>query len=292
MPKHSGLGKGLDALIPGGEFLPEQPSTLPASSVVHIPVNAIGPNPHQPRTQFDATAMAELAASIREHGVIQPVIVTRSTLLDQYTLIAGERRLLAARQAGLETIPAIIREASEQQLVELALIENVQRADLSPLEAAEAYRQLADDFGLSHEEVAKRVGKSRVAITNTIRLLKLPATVQQAIAAGQISEGHARALLTLATRHAQEAALQSILKHGLNVRQTEELVRKLSGQKSPSQPKPAPPPEIVAVEERLRQRLGTKVTLSPRRKGGTLVIYYYSDEELDTLVKQITGDVV
>jgi ParB family transcriptional regulator, chromosome partitioning protein len=290
MPKRSGLGKGLDALIPGGDFLPEQPSMLPADSIVHIPVQAISPNPRQPRARFDAAALAELAASIGEHGIIQPLIVTRGAQPDEYTLIAGERRLLAARQAGLETVPAVVREASEQQLVELALIENVQRADLSPLEAAEAYRQLAEEFGLSHEEVAKRVSKSRVAITNTLRLLKLPATVQQAIVEGQISEGHARALLTLTTPHAQEAALQSILKHGLNVRQAEELVRKLSGQKPVSQLKPTAPPEIMAIEDRLRQRLGTKVTLSPRRKGGTLVIYYYSDEELDTLVRQITGD--
>jgi ParB family chromosome partitioning protein len=172
----------------------------------------------------------------------------------------------------------------------LALIENVQRADLGPLEAAEAYRHLAEDFNLSHDEIAVRVGKSRVAITNTLRLLKLPAAVQQALAQGQISEGHARALLALPSPQAQAAALQTILKQGLNVRQAEELVRKLSGQKPEPLPKPAPAPEVSALEERLRQRLGTRVTLNPRKNGGTLVIHYYSNEELDALIGQLLGE--
>jgi ParB family chromosome partitioning protein len=289
MSKRSGLGRGLDSLIPiGQETAPVQ--TDLHSGVITIPVAAISPNPRQPRVRFDPAELAELAASIREHGIIQPLIVRRGEQPDQYTLIAGERRLLAARQAALERVPAIVREATQQELVELALIENVQRADLSPLEAAEAYRQLVEDFGLSHEAVATRVGKSRVAVTNTLRLLKLPAAVQEAVAQVRISEGHARALLALTNPQAQVAALQSILQHDLNVRQTEELVRKLSGERPPRPPRIGLPPELAAVEDRLRHRLGTKVSINPSRKGGTVVIHYYSDEDLDALVERIDTD--
>ena len=290
MTKKPGLGKGLDALIPGGEFNPPPSSTPAAGGASLAPVNSIVPNPRQPRTHIDPAELAELAASIRQNGIIQPLIVTRSTQAGQFILIAGERRLLAARQAGLANVPIIIREATDQQRLELALIENVQRSDLSPLEAAEAYRHLTEDFKLSHDEIALRVGKSRVAVTNTLRLLKLPATVQQALAQNQISEGHARALLALPSPQAQAAALQTILKHGLNVRQTEELVRKLSGQKPEPLPKPAPSPEVAALEERLRQRLGTRVTLNPRKKGGTLVVHYYSNEELEALIGHLLGE--
>jgi ParB family chromosome partitioning protein len=283
MARKTGLGKGLDALIPSND------NSLPLSGVTQIPVDQIIPNPRQPRARFDPDQLAELAASIREHGVIQPLLVTQGDGPEQYILIAGERRLLAARQEGLETIPAIIREASQEEMVELALVENVQRSDLSPLEAAEAYRQLSEDFRLSHEEIAARVGKSRVAVTNTLRLLKLPTTVQQALNEGLISEGHARALLALPSPQAQQAAMQTILKHDLNVRQTEEFVRRLSGQKAESATKPAPPPEISELEERMRTSLGTKVRLNRTRKGGTLVIHFYSDEELNSLVDRILG---
>jgi ParB family chromosome partitioning protein len=249
-----------------------------------LPVDRIHPNPRQPRSRMDPGELSELAASIREHGLIQPVIVTRGEREGDYVLIAGGRRLLAARQAELERIPAIVREASDQQRLELALIENLQRADLDPLEAAEAYRQLADDFRLSHEEIAARVAKSRVAVTNTLRLLKLPPVVQQALADGQISEGHARALLALSTPQAQAAALQTILSHELNVRQAESLVRKLGGEKPVPIEKAAPLPEITALEERLQSVLGTRVNLLHRRKGGTITIHFYSDEELNALV--------
>jgi ParB family chromosome partitioning protein len=282
-PKKFGLGRGLDALIPGSDR-PDHGGVTP------IPVDRIAPNPRQPRAHFDPGELAELAASIREHGIIQPLIVTYEEGTDQYVLVAGERRWLAARQAGLERVPALVREASDQQRLELALIENVQRADLGPLEAAEAYRQLVEDFGLSHEEVSARVGKSRVAITNTMRLLKLPQPVQQALVENRISEGHARALLALPTPQAQAAALQAILERDLTVRQTEELVRRLSGNRPPQPLKGSPSPEVTALEERLRTRLGTRVTLNPRRRGGTLVIHYYSDEELNALVEQILGN--
>jgi ParB family chromosome partitioning protein len=284
MSKHSGLGKGLDALIPAGE------SRLPESSVTLVATQLISPNPHQPRAHFDPQELSELAASIREHGVIQPLILTRGGQPGEFTLIAGERRLMAARQAGLREVPAIVREATEQQLVALALVENVQRTDLGPLETAEAYRQLAEEFNLSHEAIAYQVGKSRVTITNTLRLLKLPADVQAALAEEQISEGHARALLALPTSESQSAALTTIIKHDLNVRQTEELVRKLSGHRPEKPPKSLPPPEIEAIEDRLRQHLGTRVSLNHRRKGGTLVIHYYSEEELNALISLIMGD--
>jgi ParB family chromosome partitioning protein len=289
MTKKSGLGRGLDALIPAGEFTPET-DNLPSPSVFEsLPLTAINRNPRQPRVQMDSQELEELAASIRKNGILQPLIVAPTAEPDKYILIAGERRLLAAGMAGLETVPVIVREASEQERLELALIENVQRADLTPLEAAEAYRQLAEDFNLSHEQISEQVGKSRVSITNTLRLLKLPEDVQKALTAGDISEGHARALLGLPNPQAQSAVLQAILKHELNVRKTEDLVRKYLGQRTPNAVKPLPKPDVSFLEERLRQRLGTRVSLHPRKKGGTLVIHYYSDEELDALILRILG---
>ena len=283
MTRRSGLGRGLDALIPGGE-------TPSSTGVSEIPLDLIDPNPRQPRSRFDPDELEELATSIRQHGVIQPLILSRSPQSGRYLLIAGERRLMAARQAGLPTVPAIVREASEQQYLELALIENIQRADLGPLEEADAYRQLTEEFNLSHEEISARVGKSRSAVTNTLRLLKLPASVQKALSEGLISEGHGRALLALSSPVAQGNALHTILKNNLNVRQTEELVRRLSGQRPSAQPSPEPSAEIQALEERLRSALGTRVSLNPRRNGGTITIHYYSDEELNTLLDVLLGD--
>jgi ParB family chromosome partitioning protein len=189
----------------------------------------------------------------------------------------------------LENVPVTLREASDQELLELALIENVQRADLSPLEAAEAYQQLKDVFGLSDEEISNRVGKSRVAITNTRTLLELSAGVKEALAKGEISEGHGRALKPLSEK-SQKAALNTVIKQSLNVRQAEALVRKLKGNRPPSKPKAAPAPEILELEGRLRDSLGTKVSLSHGKNGGKIVIHYYSDEELNGLVKRLTGD--
>jgi len=280
-PKRTGLGKGLDALIPINT----------SAGVTQIAVDSISPNPRQPRSHFDPEEIAELATSIREYGVIQPLLVTHAAEEGEYVLIAGQRRLMAARQADLERVPVIVREASDQELIELALIENVQRADLSPLETAEAYRQLAEDFLFSHDEIAVRVGKSRVSITNTLRLLRLPIIVQQALADEKLTEGHARALLSLATTEAQVAVLNTIIAKDLNVRQTEDLVRKLLGQR-PKEKVEKPPlsPEFHALEERLRSHLGTKVNLSEGRKGGSITIHYYSDEELNALVGLILGE--
>jgi len=289
-PKRSGLGKGLDALIPQGNLILQGSDTLAPTGTLEIPIDRIRPNPRQPRLRFDREELSGLAESIREHGVIQPLIVSTENQEGDYVLVAGERRLLAAREAGLTTVPALVRETSEQERLELALVENVQRADLGPLETAEAYRQLAEEFSLSHEAIGKRVGKSRVAVTNTLRLLHLPPSVQQALTDGLISEGHARALLALPTPQGQTAALQTVLEKGLNVRQAEDLVRRLSGEKPAPAPKTEASPEARAVEERLRARLGTKVTLQHGRKGGSITIHYYSDEELDSLLGFFLGD--
>lgn len=280
--KRPGLGKGLASLIPTAST----PDTSEEKSgVLEIPVDAIDANPRQPRSRFDTDDLKDLAASIREHGVIQPLVITKDEN-GEYTLIAGERRLKASKMAGLKTVPVILREASEQERLEVALIENVQRTDLNPLETAAAYEQLAQEFGLSHEEIGQRVGKSRTTVTNMLRLLELSPVVQQALRNASISNGHARALLSLTTPQAQSAALQTILTKGLNVRQTEALVKKLKGEKSASKPKkPTQSPELKDLESRLQSSLGTKVRLTSGDKGqGTITIHYYSDEELDALL--------
>ena len=284
MPQKSGLGRGLGALIPGGE------NVLLENGVMLVSVYLVFPNPRQPRSMMHPEELQDLTASIREHGVLQPLIVTPGDMQGRYILIAGERRLQAARLAGLASVPVLVRQATDQQRLELAIIENVQRSDLSALEQAEAYRQLAEDFDLSHEDIAARVGKSRVAVTNTLRLLKLPDAVKNALIEGRISEGHARALLALPSPQAQAAALHTVITQEMNVRQTEELVRKLSGEKPSRKPKPAAVPEVVELEERLRTSLGTKVTLRSGRKGGTLTIHYYSDEELNALMGRLLNE--
>jgi ParB family chromosome partitioning protein len=297
MKKKSGLGRGLDALIPVGdenlpatEFVRQPAAPLSGAGITQLSIQDISPNPRQPRGQMDPQELAELADSIRRNGVLQPIIVTPATQLGKFVLIAGGRRLKASRMAGLSEIPAIVREASELERLELALIENVQRTDLSPLEAAEAYRQLDEEFSLSHEEIAERVGKSRTAVTNTLRLLKLPDDVRQALNDKRISEGHARALLGLPTAQAQSGALHTVLKNELNVRQVEELVRRLTGQRPEPAPRPSPAPEVTALEERLRQSLGTRVELKPHQRGGALVLHYYSEEELDALVERLLSN--
>ena len=228
MAKKRGLGKGLGALIPVSEPGPTE-----------VPVDAIAPNPLQPRQNMAAEALEELAASIREHGLIQPLIVSQvaDAEAQRYQLIAGERRLEAARLAGLARVPVIIREATPQEMLELALVENIQRADLNPLEQATAYRHLMDDFGLTQEQVAERVGKSRAAVANSVRLLRLPDEIKNSLAQGQITEGHARAVLALDEPNSQRKVWKAILKRGLNVRQTEETVRRLAaGPKPPAWP--------------------------------------------------------
>ena len=283
--KRPGLGKGLDALIPTH---PESEILSEFGGVLEVPLALIDTNPHQPRRGFDEEKLKELAASIKEHGIIQPLVLSTQDKEDQekYALIAGERRLRAAQMAGLKTVPAVLREADSQDHLVLALIENVQRADLNPLETATAYQSLAVEFGLSHEEIGQRVGKSRTAVTNTLRLLDLPDVVQQAVRKNQISMGHARALLGLPTIKAQSAALQTILTQDLSVRQTEDLVSQLKGNKKPQKsPKKEKSPEIKALEDDLQAALGTRVRISRSKKGaGTITVHYYSDEEFNTLL--------
>jgi ParB family chromosome partitioning protein len=283
MARKGGLGKGLDALIPGE--VTDQSANNGGPMFVHR--DLIVPNPHQPRDRMDSEDLEDLANSIREHGILQPLIVSFDPLTGMYTLIAGERRLRASGIAGLEQVPVIVRDVTDQERLELALIENVQRADLSPLETAQAYQELADLFNLSHEEISDRVGKSRVSVTNTLRLLKLPDSVLKALADDTISEGHARALLGLSTSQAQTAALQTVLNQGLNVRQTEELVRKLLGHKPEPVAEKSVDPEIKEIEERLQTKLGTRVSLTHSAKGGTVTIHYYSDEELNAIVSSL-----
>ena len=282
MPPRSGLGKGLDALIPTG-----QKTSGTEGGITQVPIDLIQRNPRQPREKFDLEELENLAASIREHGVIQPLVVSPGKN-GIYVLIAGERRLQAARKAGLKTVPEVIRQATDQQLLELALIENIQREDLNAIEEAEAYQHLAKEFKLSHETIAERVGKSRVAVTNTLRLLDASAAVKQALVDGRISEGHARALLALPSAKAQENLLNQVVNLDLSVRQTEALASKLSGKKPSGKRRTSSSADVTDVERRLRSSLGTKVTLKHGKKGGTVTIYYYSNEELDSLLEKLT----
>lgn len=282
MSKRSGLGKGLDALIPTGQTTPSGDG----SGITQVPVDLIQRNPRQPREKFDIEELENLAASIREHGVIQPLIVSPGKN-GIYVLIAGERRLQASRKAGLKTVPVVIRHATDQQLLELALIENLQRADLNAIEEAEAYQHLEKEFNLSHDAIAARVGKNRSTITNTIRLLEASAAVKQALVNGQITEGHARALLKLSAKQ-QEELLNRIVALDLSVRTTEMLAKKYSGQRPVSGKKAIRSADVSDVERRLRSSLGTKVSLKHGKKGGTVTIYYYSNEELDSLLEKLT----
>jgi ParB family transcriptional regulator, chromosome partitioning protein len=288
MARKGGLGKGLDALIPGSTT-PSQPE----GGAVELPVEQIIPNPRQPRTAMDESELQNLAASIREHGILQPLLVSQDQPSGSYILVAGERRLRAARLAGLEMVPVVIRQTSDQQRLELALIENVQRADLTPLETAEAYHHLIEEFGLTHEEVAQRVGKSREAVTNTHRLVRLPNEVKLGLAQGLITEGHARALLSLESRPGVMLDVyQTIINNKLSVRQTEAYVKELAGSsarlhKTAHKDVPA---EVQEMEEDLRRYLGTRIRLRYGKDGGSLTIYYFSDEELNDMIAKIMPD--
>lgn len=299
--RKTGLGKGLDALIPTTPQTQQglTPSQLPASSIDSLLVDQIVPNPRQPRTIFATKHLTELAASIKEHGVIQPLIVMQGETDEQYILIAGERRLQAAKLAELETVPVVIREkTSDQGLLELALIENVQRADLNPLETASAYQALTKEFGLTQEQVAERVGKSRVSITNTMSLLSASERVQQAILDSldtendghKVTEGHARALKGLS--HAQQnEALRVVIAQELSVRKTEELARKYKGQQEKIELPPSPKtPEILDLENRLFEKFTTKVNIAHSDKGGRITLHYTSDEEMNALLEQLLGE--
>lgn len=277
----AGLGRGLGALIPqrGGGHV----------SAVEISISRISPNPYQPRKRFNPDDLASLRASIAAHGVLQPILVSETP--GGYQLIAGERRLRAAQAAGLDRIPAVIRQLVDRDQLELALVENLQRADLDPIETADAYRQLIDRFGFSQDDVATRVGRARSTVANTLRLLELAPEIQAAVADGRLTEGHGRALGGLPAE-LQGRVLDSVVGQELSVRQTEELVRRLR------EPRPTPEdaaparqtdPDLERVEEDLRRALGTKVSLARSRRGGRIVIEYYSDEELGRLYDRLTG---
>jgi len=273
-----GLGRGLDALIP---------AMRQEGGVVELPLDRIGPSPSQPRTRFDDAQLGELAASIAVHGILQPVIV-RELADGGYELVAGERRLRAARLAGLETIPAVVRDASPGESLEMALIENLQREDLNPIEAAQAYQELIDRFGLTHEAVARQVGKSRVAVSNALRLLDLAAETRQGIVDARISEGHGRALASITVAELQRSVLQIVLERQLSVRQTEELVRRKRNELAAPSDRRRLSHDMQDLEAQLRGLLATKVGIVRTRRGGRVVIEFYSDEELDRIYSIIT----
>ena len=315
MARKGGLGRGLSALIP------EQPpgeaeAAGPTAPTTAVPIDRIVPNPQQPRTEMNEQELAELADSSSQHGVIQPLLVSEQQGDDgqpSYQLIAGERRWRAARAAGLTEVPVTIREATSQELLELAIIENVQRSDLSPLEEAAAYQRLINDFALTQQQVAERVGRSRTAVANTVRLLDLPPVVSVSLARGEISAGHGRALLGAGSAEELVEAWGQVVADQLNVRQTEELIR---AQRAPQADDEAAPPDdqsaenleqaIVAVADpglrgpavvteglaaALQRSLGTKVTLRRTQDGsGTMTIHFYSDEELDGILERLIGD--
>lgn len=283
----SGLGRGLASLIPT--------TAPPTEAPVEIPLDRIRSNPYQPRRRSDDAEIAQLAASIREHGVLQPILVTET--IDGFELVAGERRVRAARIAGLSRIPAVVRQLPDRHRLELALVENLQREDLNPIDEALGYRRLIDEFGLSQEEIAARVAKARSTVANTLRLLDQPPEIQEAVADGRLSEGHARAMAGLPADE-QIRLARLVTAKGLNVRQTEELARRLKagadsrleeGAASAPHPEPALDLEIARVQEDLQRALGTKVRIARGRRGGRIVIEYYSTEELGRLYDRLTG---
>ncbi|MDQ4076725.1 MAG: ParB/RepB/Spo0J family partition protein [Chloroflexota bacterium] len=287
--KRRGLGQGLGALIPAGEATAPPSTSMAAEGGMvglrEVSVNSILPNPYQPRTRMEEELLDELAASIREHGIIQPLIVTQiedGAVGERFHLIAGERRWRAAKRAGLLEVPVVVKETTERQLLELALIENIQRADLNPLEEATAYQQMAEFSNMTQNEIADRVGKSRSAVANTMRLLKLPDAIQDLIRAGELSEGHGRQLLKLSTAAEMMEAAQLFINQGFSVRQAEEWV------KHPPTPSKTRKARGLSVQDRELQRqftsaFGTRVELRRRKKGGQLVIYFENDEDLQSI---------
>lgn len=273
------LGRGLEALIPLGKEIP---------GVVEIPLAEIRPSSFQPRKRFDDKRLDELATSIRAQGVLSPVIVRQAS--GGYELVAGERRVRAAERAGLERVPAVIREVSNAEMLEVALIENLQREDLNPIEEADVYRRLIEDYGLTQEAVATRVGRDRASVANTVRLLKLPPKVREDLIEGNLSSGHGRALLALEAQDLQLKARDAVVKRGLSVRATEQLVKRL---KAPSAGKDRrlsrQTPDLAHAEERLRRALATKVRIVRSGHRGRIEVEFYSVEDLDRLVQKICG---
>ena len=284
-PAKRGLGRGLGALLRTGDG---------PSGIVEVGVDQVVENPHQPRSVSDPASTEELSDSIREHGVLQPLLVTQFGLDDQgrprYQLIAGERRWRAARKAGLAQVPVMVKEVTPVEILSLALVENIQREDLNALEAAVAYRQLIDEFGLTQAEVARQVGKSRSTVANTVRLANLPSPVKDALMSRKIDEGHARALLGLPDEDTQVRALARVLAGGLSVRETESLVRAWLAAGSDRESQVEQNPEDDATEDMLRTSLGTKVSLIRRGDRGRLVIHFYSRDQLSAVVDLLTTE--
>jgi ParB family transcriptional regulator, chromosome partitioning protein len=277
------LGKGINALIPDFEMGVPESSEEGTVQSRELLIDEISPNRFQPRNYFDDDKLEELVASIRENGILQPVVVQKSG--SGYELIVGERRWRASKKAGLKKIPAMIREVSDAQTLELAIIENIHRQDLNPIEEAEAYARLADEFALTQEMIANKVGKSRTAVANILRLLKLPRNIKEHLISGKLSMGHARALLGLDNAGQAQALCKVIFKEDLTVRQTENRVNRL---KQPAPEKSASPATkknifIRDLEKELERKLGTKVEISPKKTGGKLVVTYYSDDDLERI---------
>jgi ParB family chromosome partitioning protein len=270
-----GLGRGLGALIPRQTV-----------GLREVPVDAIRPNPWQPRTHFDEQELEELAQSIREHGVLQPVLVSQQAD-GTFQLITGERRWRAVQLAGFATVPAMVKEATPRSSLELALVENIQRRDLNPLEEAHAFRALMDEHGLTQEQLGQRIGKSRVSITNTLRLLHLPEAVREALAGGALTEGHARAILMANGESARLEVLERVLADHLSVRDTEALARAMNTRRERAAPEVRMDPDVERLEDAFRQALGPRVRLMKGRRGGRLVITFFSDEELQGLYEAI-----
>lgn len=288
MSKRGGLGRGLSALIPGAPEAGEVPSGL-----LEVPVNAVSPNPKQPRTHWDEEEIGALAASIREVGILQPIVVRKADT--GYELVAGERRLRAAKVAGLATVPVVLRDTDDADLLREALIENIHREDLGPIELAEAFRQLLEDLGLKQEELADRVGVSRSHIANTIRLLQLPLETQQLLSDGKIQAGHARALLSLGDAEAQNTLALRVAAEDLSVRETEELVRRyIEAPAKPEEPAAkaaaaSGDPGVAEVEEILSEQLATRVLIQMGKKRGRVIIEFGSADDLERIVSEIVG---
>ena len=280
MNQKKALGRGLSALIP------QKGDTVSAGALAQIPLDRIAVNPYQPRKTFDEKAIEDLTRSVREHGIVQPIVVTR-TSDNRYRLIAGERRFRAAQKAGLQNVPAVIKDLlQESDALQIALIENIQREDLNPIEEANAYHQLHDDFGLTQEEISKRVGKERSTVANFLRLLKLPDPVKKLLASGELSMGHARALLSLDSAKKQEQLADRIVRSSLNVRQAEVLASEPAKKKKREKPK-----DVFTrdAEEKLTKTLRTKVDIDRRRRGGVIHIRFASEDDLMRIFDDLTG---
>lgn len=283
MVENNRLGKGLAALISSNKIQNDS-----GAYNENFDITRISPNPYQPRMHINPEELIEIADSIKEHGIIQPLIVTKDESSDKYYLIAGERRFRAAQLAGLKTVPVVMKEASAQQMLELALIENIQRQDLNPLEEAVAFKQLQEEFSMTQAAIAKRVGLSRVAITNKIRLLGLPDEVKEAVLNEKLSEGHARALLGINDKSSLVAAASIVMRRGLSVRETEEMVRKVNfGKTTSKQSSEEVMKYINEVAKKLSTKLGYTAQVTKLTHGGKIIIRYNSNKELEDIAKKI-----